>query len=178
MREPTDDELWSNDSDRYPHWSSRFPFIQGDGQLLTLFMKHYTLARECDIPVLNARGEFLISRDPDNGIRGDKAGIQVKKESIETISLMQGFGGPWLFPVGQDMVRPGEHFTSMHWAYRIEGLEAASLDSKNKTNPLVLGPLHFGLKQCVVLTLRIPHTSKVALVDLGNRTNNIVVDNT
>ena len=109
--EPSFEDIWSDDSVKYPHWSYRFPGVAGGAPLLDAFIKHYALGAGVDVAVIDGEGVLLVGRDPTtNSDRGHPEGVEEKAASIREVGLMNGFGGAWLFPLKGNAVLPFQKY--------------------------------------------------------------------
>ena len=119
-----------------------------------------------EVSVLTKEGQFACKRHHLNSERGDQASVDDRRASIENVGLLQDLcGGPFL--VQHPDYAKTEHFLVLHWATRLEGLEAAwladtTLSVRNK------------LVRCKIYSRKTPESILRFIIEKGNVVNDSV----
>ena len=119
-----------------------------------------------EVSVLTKEGQFACKRHHLNSERGDQASVDDRRASIENVGLLQDLcGGPFL--VQHPDYAKIDHFLVLHWATRLEGLEAAwladtTLSVRNK------------LVRCKIYSRKTPESILRFIIEKGNVVNDSV----
>ena len=82
-------------------------------------------------------------------------------------------GGPFLCQIkGYPVMGENVQYDSLHWATRVEGMEACWRKDTDKSNTAVQMTLAHGLHHCTIFTWRTPPTARKWVIWLGNSENN------
>ena len=183
-------QIWDDSPEARARWPSvfeRYHPLKDGAMMQDLIWYFYPIAENVTIPCVSADGQrWLVFRDPITNIgRGDEANINQMEKSFTGIGwIVEGTGGPWLFPCDAQLTLQGDtiaydqYFVSMHWATRIQGGERAWKKDEKMENATVQMALLRGLKGCTVFRNRMPLVTRGYLQSLGNKTSTIATATT
>ena len=126
-----------------------------------------------EVSVLTKEGQFACKRHHLNSERGDQASVDDRRASIENVGLLQDLcGGPFL--VQHPDYAKNDHFLVLHWATRLEGLEAAWLADTTQTKRTVQISVRNKLVRCKIYSRKTPESILRFIIEKGNVVNDSV----
>ena len=126
-----------------------------------------------EVSVLTKEGQFACKQHHFNSERGDQASVDDRRASIEHVGLLQDLcGGPFL--VQHPDYAKNDHFLVLHWATRLEGLEAAWLADTTQTKRTVQISVRNKLVRCKIYSRKTPESILRFIIEKGNVANDSV----